>query len=664
MKRIVFLIMFSIFFLQQGFSQFENNILSKPGHFVLGCNYWASNAGVNMWIDWQPEVIEKDFKRMSDAGIEVIRVFPNWRDFQPVTAIRAANSTTIAYRFGENPLPDDRFGEAGVSEEMVNRMKLMLDLGAKYNFKFIVSLLTGHMSGRVYIPPAFDGQNPITDPVVIKWELKFIKCLVNELKYHKSIVGWGLGNEANCMAADDVTSDQSYVWTANVSDAIRSCDNTRPILSDMHSLEPEHSFSIFEQAELTDILTTHPYPLFTPFCASDPINTIRPIIHGTAESRMYTDLGNKPTIVEETGTLGPMLSNDNIAADFFRTCMFSIWANDFHGVLWWCNSDFPKSLKNIPYDNATFETELGLFKADGTPKPIVEEIKKFKKFYSLFPYPDLPKVKSDAVCILSNEQDHWANAFSAFILGKEAGFNIEFQYCTQKLKESQLYLLPGLSSPAPFLNYRMEELLLRIKKGATLYMSLDNAWFGNFENMTGLRVSVRETRNNSISFTLDSSKFTIPASIHYQLDNIGAKIISVEADNNPAFTVYNYGKGKIYLLTAPLEDYLSKTAGSFSPTSSPYWKIYSEIGKEVIASHIISKTQPLLAITEHEVSKDKYIAILINMSPSNLKDKLVINKSWNVSKVYYGKIQSELHRLSVELPKNDAVVIELVKNQE
>lgn len=659
MKKIIFLNLLLIIVVKLSFAQFEGNVLSKPGHFVLGCNYWASNAGANMWIDWKPEAIEQDFRRMSEAGIEVLRVFPNWRDFQPITAVRAANSTTLAYRFGELPLPDDRFGAAGVSEEMVNRMKFMLNLGTKYKFKFIISLLTGHMSGRIYIPPAFDGQNPITDPVVVQWELKFLKCLVNELKSHPAIIGWGLGNETNCMGADDITREQAYVWTSNITNAIRSGDNTRPILSDMHSLKPEGTWSIIDQAEITDILTTHPYPLFTPYCSSEPINTIRPMMHGTAESRMYSDIGNKPTIVGETGTLGPMISNDIIASEFFRTCMFSIWANDCHGALWWCNSDFPK-LKYMPYDNLAFETELGLFKTDGSPKPIVEEMRKFKNFYNSFPYPDLPKVKTDAICILSNDQDHWANAFSSYILSKQAGFNLEFQYHTQKLKDAQLYILPGLSSPSPFLYYRMDELLLKIKNGATLYMSLDNAWFANFEAMTGLQITVRESHSSTVSFSLDSSKFIIPTNTHYQFGNNGAKIISAEANNNPAFTEYNYGKGKIYLLTTPLEDYLSKTAGSFSPKASPYWKIYREIGKEVIATHIISKTKPLLAITEHEVEKDKRIAVIINMSATDLNDKLSLMKGWKISKVHYGKIDEEANFVSVDIPKNDAIVVEII----
>jgi endo-1,4-beta-mannosidase len=661
MIKNIFLLLLLIILKQNSLAQFEENILSKPGHFVLGCNYWASNAGTKMWVDWKPEVIEQDFKRMSELGIDVLRIFPIWRDFQPMIAIRNASSKTIEYRFGESPLPDDRFGDAGVSEEMINRLKLLLDLGAKYNLKFIVSLLTGHMSGRIFISPAFDGQNPLTDPVVIQWEIKYLKCLINELKTYPAIVGWGLGNETNCMAIGEISRAQAYTWSSIVANTIRSCDNTRPILSDMHSLCPEGPWSMIDQGELTDILTTHPYPLFTSYCNLDPINTIRPIIHGTAESRLYSDIGNKPSLAEEMGTLGPMISSNNVAADYFRTCMFSLWANDCHGAMWWCNSDFT-NLKQVPYDFYSIEQELGLFKTDGSPKPIVEEIKKFKTFYNSFPYPDLPQIKTDAICILTREQNQWANAFSTYILSKQAGFNLEFQYSTQKIKDSQLYLLPGLNSFTSISNYRMEELLLKVKNGATLYISLDEGLLANFEALTGIRVVVRETHKNSITFSLYDNKFTVPANVHYQFESIGAKIISAEIDGNPVFSVNNYGKGKIYLLTVPLENYLSNTSGCFHTSiASPYWKIYYEIGKDVLASHIISKKQPLLAITEHAIGQNKCIAIIINMSSNRITDKLTFKTGWKVNKTYYGKMVSNANSLSVEIDRNDAIILELFK---
>ena len=35
---------------------------SKTMEFIVGCNYWASNAGTNMWKDFDIDVIENDIR--------------------------------------------------------------------------------------------------------------------------------------------------------------------------------------------------------------------------------------------------------------------------------------------------------------------------------------------------------------------------------------------------------------------------------------------------------------------------------------------------------------------------------------------------------------------------------------------------------------------------
>ena len=55
--------------------------------FQLGCNYWASHAGVYMWRNWDRAVVEADLARLSRCGVNVLRVFPLWPDFQPLTRL-------------------------------------------------------------------------------------------------------------------------------------------------------------------------------------------------------------------------------------------------------------------------------------------------------------------------------------------------------------------------------------------------------------------------------------------------------------------------------------------------------------------------------------------------------------------------------------------------
>jgi hypothetical protein len=82
----------------------------------------------------------------------VLRVFPLWPDFQPITLLRAGQGQPYEIRFGEEPLPDTEAGQAGVSEEMLGRFSAFADLAQQHGLKLIVGLVTGWMSGRLFMP--------------------------------------------------------------------------------------------------------------------------------------------------------------------------------------------------------------------------------------------------------------------------------------------------------------------------------------------------------------------------------------------------------------------------------------------------------------------------------------------------------------------------------
>lgn len=42
--------------------------------FLIGCNYWASNSGTEMWRNFDESVIRNDLKILTENGIEYMRV--------------------------------------------------------------------------------------------------------------------------------------------------------------------------------------------------------------------------------------------------------------------------------------------------------------------------------------------------------------------------------------------------------------------------------------------------------------------------------------------------------------------------------------------------------------------------------------------------------------
>ena len=178
-----------------------------------------------------------------------------------------------------------------------------------------------------------------------------------------------------------------------------------------------------------------PVPFVYSILRYRPYKHLASVLHSTTEARYYGDISGKPCIAEEIGTLGPCVSSDKIAGDFARTALFSLWAHDCNGFIWWCSSDF-SHLYFAPYDWSPIEPELGLLRVDGTAKPVLNEMCAFSKFLKNLPCHVLPKRSIEAVCIISREQNQWGVAYSSFVLAKQAGFDIEFQYESQPLKDS------------------------------------------------------------------------------------------------------------------------------------------------------------------------------------------------------------------------------------
>ena len=160
--------------------------LFEDGRFEFGVNYWASETATRMWRDWRPESIEKDLAVLEAHGVTVLRVFPTWSDFQPIVEVHRAgpdygNRRETRFTLDELPLPDTPAGRAGVDEKMLGRFAEFCDMAERHGMKLIVAILTGHMTFRLFIPPAIENRNPQSDPVALYWEAKYIDCFVRTM---------------------------------------------------------------------------------------------------------------------------------------------------------------------------------------------------------------------------------------------------------------------------------------------------------------------------------------------------------------------------------------------------------------------------------------------------------------------------------------------------
>ncbi len=596
--------------------------------FILGCNYWASHSGTDMWINWDGEIVNEDLKILSENGVEYLRVFPLWRDFQPVIPMYDSNKL-YEYRLAGESYTNNSYY---LDENMMQRFEKFCIIAQKYNIKLIVGLITGWMSGRLFVPPALYGKNPITDTTAIMFEQKFIKGFVKYFKNTINIYAWDLGNECNCMGIRN-SREEAYAWSAMITNAIKAEDNTRMVISGMHSLECEQGWTIQDQGEITDMLTTHPYPLWVQHCSVDPINSTRTLLHATAQSEYYSSIGNKPCLVEEIGTMGPMVCSEEIGGDFMRVNLFSNFSNGATGLMWWCANE-QSNLKTAPYDWNMCERELGLLDINMKPKPALLEMKKFADFLKDSKI-NLSKSKKDAVCILSKGQDHWGIAYMSYVLAKQSGINLTFAYANDEIQQSDCYLLPSVNGNLIMSKRRYDELKKQIFKGATLYISLSDCILSEFQELTSTKVITTQNSDKSYCINLNDKNIEYFFKKRINIENIDAEVLAYDDTGMPSFTCGKYGKGKVYMLNFPVEEILLNEPNM---TDGNYYEIIKTVCGDILDNKIVTTDNKYIGLTEH-LSKDGIYYIAVNYSSRAQIPDFKINENYEIIEILYGDVK-------------------------
>ena len=587
-------------------------------NFWFGVNYWASHAGTDMWIKWDEAVVRQDFASLKEHGVQVLRIFPNWRDFQPVNACLTGNHQLREYRMPNDALPENPYY---LSEEMLDHFSVLCRLAKEYGLQLIVGLLTGWMSGRLFLPPALQDQNLFSNVTALYFEQLLIAGFVSRMKDEPAIIAWDLGNECNCME-EAASRYEAVNWTALVTNAIRAQDQTRPIISGMHSLTMNGPWTMQDQGQWTDMLTTHPYPYWVEHADFDFQDAYRTLLHATFQTQLYSDLSGKPCLVEEIGTMGPMVCSDETAAGFLRVNLWSAWAHGAKGLLWWCAFD-QDHLSQPPYDWNMVERELGLLHRPGQPKAMAKEFQNFESAVTSLGI-SLPPARRDGVCLLTWNQDQVGVGYMTYLLAKQAGLTLRFASCDQELPDSETYFLPSVSGGV-MSKRAYEAVKQKVRDGAALYLSLNDGILSEFEAFTGFRVIRSCRRGDRGNILYDGKRIPYERKYQFELEARGGEVLARDEDHRILFGKHNYGKGTVYLLNVPIEEMLLH-----NPEIGDAAEIYRAVKQPEVKTG-----NPFVGVTLH-AGQNKTYAVLINYSNQEQKTALRFESEKANCSVLYG----------------------------
>ena len=578
----------------------------EPGEFFVGCNYWGSQAGIHMWQEkrWSEREIEKDIAALAVHGVEVMRVFPTWSDFQPVVVNRRGCGSFGGYmdENSERPLS----GYAGLDEGAMARFRFFCDTARRHNVKLMVSLVTGWMSGRLFFPRALEGKDLITDSEAVMMEVRFVREFVRRTKDHPAIVAWDLGNECNNLGVAQKPSD-AWLWLNSIASAVRGEDTTRPVISGMHGISSDFraTWNMQDQGELLDILTPHPYPAPWRVDANrGPFNGFRNALHQVGQCLFYEGVGRKRAFPQEVGSFGPTICPDDIAAKGYRQEMFASWQHGLAGFLWWCafrqtNLDYP------PFEINAMERELGMLSPDSdrTPMPQAVALREFKAFKDSLPFKSLPPRSVDAVCVLSETEDFWQTSFGALMLAKQAGFDITFvgAETTCAWPQAKLYILPSGSDWETYSHTAWKRIRKLAEDGATVLVSRGGcAGYSEWERVTGQRTQMyREARE--IDFAFDGVKLHGTDAFTTLIELSRGETLAADATGNPVITSAAFGKGRVIAVNFALENVTmtqlrNTVEGDFS---NELWRIYAAAARTAGVVRRVRRADTGLVVTEH-----------------------------------------------------------------
>jgi len=591
--------------------------------FLLGVNYWPRCSGVHMWQEFDLQKIDAEFRQIRDMGMDTVRVFPLWKDFQPIYEVKSVGGQCRGIMLQSDCSRNPSDCPEMIDENMVAKFDQMVDVAGKYNLKLIVALLTAWMSGTLFDLPWRNGRNFFSDPFMLKWQMLYCRYFARRYAGRKEILYWEYGNEQNCVGPCN-SVDTAWTWMHALSNELRINDPGCNVSAGMHGLAVHPSdiavWGVREAAQAVDVLTTHPYPEFTPGCFLERLTDIRANLHATAQSRFYSGIGGKPTLCEETGSLGNCVLSEESTAEYLRLRLYSLFANGVMGCLWWCFSDF-SCRDQLPYRDVQMENDgLGLTTVDGKVKPVGEEIRKFKTVLERLGGV-LPVPHRNAAIVVSDKADFWAVYYTTYVLCKQAGIEADFVYPDAVFSGYQLLICPAVEGFDYYDIPHWEKILASVETGSTLYLSSDGASLTSLDRVFGIcRTDKLPWRDGTERLTFAGTELKCCQQWRQELIKVDADVVASWQDGTPAMLKRQYGKGFTVFSNAALEKYLSTR--KYGLEEVPAWRIYDYLRELSGTAQAGWVADPQTEKTYHAISAQEGYLTLINHNRTAIECRL------------------------------------------
>jgi len=339
---------------------------------------------MSWWADFDLSEVATDFARIVACGLDSVRLFLTWEDFQPT--------------------------RHEVNGEMLDRLVAVADLAERDGLAIVPTLFTGHMSGVNWVPGwALGGSERddrfrvVSDGRVVSraglrnWyadeEIGRAQALLAgeaaaALAGHKALWAWDLGNEnSNCVVPP--TRSSARTWLERITTSIRAADQTALVTVGLHmeDLEEDRRLGPREVTGACDLLSMHGYPIYAAWADGPTDEHLLPFLAhitrwlGKGRDVLFSEFGlptrgHTDRAGRDREPTPAFLVGEEAAASYTARALAALRAAGCAGAMIWCYTDYdPAIWGRPPLDMAVHERSFGLWRADGSPKPGVAMIR-------------------------------------------------------------------------------------------------------------------------------------------------------------------------------------------------------------------------------------------------------------------------------------------------
>jgi hypothetical protein len=531
--------------------------LDAEGYYVqdgqrlipVGVNYWPASCGVEMWQDWPSVEIQHDLDVLVDLGLNAVRFFLRWQDFEP---------------------------QPGTRETMMYvRLAHFLGWCAERGLYAQPSLFVGWMSGGTFWPEWKAGRNLFADPFMVERSVAFARNATQVIAaFDGHLLGIDQGNEICCLSDSSAAPPQAVIaWCQQINDAIRSVYPQTLIVSGNEQNQVLNDTGWrFGQQPGTDLYSMHGYPV--PAWHSVGFDGMTdPLCQSLLPVYVQVARAFGPVLVQEFGTIVTFGAEQQ--ENYLRALLPACWQAGANGFLWWCLRDVVADVH--PYLKHRFESTLGLVDGEDRVKPGLEFYLEFARSLQKRPLPARAAAPEDKTIGLYWPKHHYPRDNPANPGNKPrqlsrwlvmANFFLRQLGCQTQIVRGDLplsadlktLLIPGAIPDA----LEVQALERWVRAGGHLIWHGPDPvnWGHEHVRLLGARpVDYRAVRPAQIeAFGETWTLGTHPKHMRFEIVPDAAAVLAHDQDAHPVLLSHEYGAGRVVYALPVVESSMAEMA--------------------------------------------------------------------------------------------------------